>query len=116
MSGISEATPIRLTAEERTELESLARSTKTEHRLRQRARIVLLAADGQPTRAIARAVHCTTGTASKWQVRFAEKRRAGLAETGERGAKPKHTAATDRRILAVLNTSPPRATPAGPVR
>ena len=33
-------------AEERAELEGLARSTKTEHRLRQRARIVLLAADG----------------------------------------------------------------------
>ena len=41
MSGIPEATVIILTAEERVELESLARSTKTEHRLRQRARIVL---------------------------------------------------------------------------
>src|SRR5271169_6050329 len=42
MSGIPEATVIILTAEERAELEGLARSTKTEHRLRQRARIVLL--------------------------------------------------------------------------
>ena len=45
-SGIPAATVIVLTAEERPELESLARSTKTEHRLRQRARIVLLPADG----------------------------------------------------------------------
>jgi transposase len=52
-------------AEERVELEDLARSTKTEHRLRQRARIVLLAADGVASRAIGRAVGCTTGTASK---------------------------------------------------
>ena len=33
---VAEATPIVLTAEERTELESLARSTKTEHRARQK--------------------------------------------------------------------------------
>jgi transposase len=107
MSGIPEATPIVLTAEERTELESLARATKTEHRMRQRARIVLMAADGRPTRAIARTVHCTIGTASKWRVRFAEQRLAGLDETGERGAKPKYTAATDQRILAVLEAPPP---------
>src|ERR1700722_9274330 len=43
MSGIPEATAIILTAAERSELEGLARSTKTEHRLRQRAWIVLLA-------------------------------------------------------------------------
>jgi len=59
------------------------------------------------TRAIARAVHCTIGTASKWRVRFAEKRLAGLDETGERGAEPKYTAETGRRILAVLDDSPP---------
>jgi 3-dehydroquinate dehydratase len=64
MRGIPDATPIILTPEERSELEGLARSTKTEHRLRQRARIVLMAADGRPTRAIARAVGSTIGTAS----------------------------------------------------
>jgi transposase len=72
----------------------LARSTKTEHRLRQRARIVLLAADGVASRAIGRAVGSTTGTASKWRVRYAEKRLAGLDETGERGAEPRYTTAT----------------------
>jgi hypothetical protein len=91
MSGIPEATVVILTAEERAELESLARSTKTEHRLRQRARIVLLAADGVASRSIGRAVGCTTGTASKWRVRYARKRLAGLDETGERGAEPKYT-------------------------
>ena len=65
MRGIPEATVIILMAEERAELEGLARSTKTEHRLRQRARIVLLAADGVASRAIGRAGGCTTGTASK---------------------------------------------------
>lgn len=108
MSGIFEATPISLTDEERAELEGLARSRTSEHRMRQRARIVLMAADGSPTRAIARAVHCTIGTASKWRVRYAERRRPGLDETGQRGAAPKYTAETGRRILAVLDDPPPK--------
>jgi hypothetical protein len=37
MSGIPEATPIILTEAERTELEALARSTKTEYRLMRQA-------------------------------------------------------------------------------
>src|ERR1700690_1813950 len=108
MSGIPEATVIILTAAERTELEGLARSTKTEHRLRQRARIVLLAADGLASRAIRRAVGCTTGTASKWRVRYAEKRLGGLDETGDRGAEPKYTAETGKRILALLDQPKPK--------
>jgi transposase len=107
MSGIPEATPIVLTEAERTELDGLARSTKTAYRLRRRARIVLLAADGMATRAVARAVGCTTGTASKWRVRYAEKRLAGFDETGDRGARPRYTAETGRRILAVLDGPPP---------
>src|ERR1700716_17800 len=108
MSGIPEATVIILTAAERTELEGLARSTKTQHRLRQRARIVLLAAGGMASRAIGREVRCTTGTASKWRVRYAARRRAGLDETGDRGAEPKYTSQTDNRILALLDQPPPK--------
>jgi len=107
MSGIPEATPIRLTSEERTVLEGLARSTRTEYRLRQRARIVVLAADGMASRAIGRAVGCTTGTASKWRVRYARRGLAGLDETGARGAEAKYTAATDKRILGVLDGARP---------
>ena len=81
----------------------------------QRAQIVLMAAQGLPTRAIARAVHCTTGTASKWRVRYAEQRLAGLDETGERGQAPIYSKETDRRILAVLDDPPPAALAAGRV-
>jgi transposase len=112
MSGIPEATPIVLTEAERTELEALARSTKAEYRLRQRALIVLMAADGMASRAIGREAGCMTGTASKWRVRYAANRLAGLDESGNRGAAPKYTAETDKRILAVLN----RAVPAGYAR
>jgi hypothetical protein len=62
---------------ERAELEGLVRSRTTEHRSGQRARIVLLAAEGLATRAIGRKVGCTTGRASKWRVRYAERRLAG---------------------------------------
>ena len=105
--GIPEATAIRLTAQERAQLEGLVRSGKTEYRLRQRARIVLLAADDMATAAIGRVVGCTTGTASKWRVRYAAVRFAGLSETGNRGAEPKYTAQTGKRILAVLDTAVP---------
>ena len=82
MSSIPEATPITLTQEERAELEGLARSTKTQHRMRQRARIVLMAADGVATRAIGRTVGCTTGTASKWRVRYAKQPACGSRRDG----------------------------------
>jgi transposase len=86
----------------------VVRSTKTEYRLRQRARIVLLAADGIATRAIGRLAGCTTGTASKWRVRYAEQRLSGLDETGNRGNDPKYTGETDKRILAVLDGTAPK--------
>src|SRR5260221_4079610 len=96
MSGIPEATPINLSTEERAELEGLARSSKAEHRLRQRARIVLFAADGMASRAIGRRVGCTTGTASKWRVRYSDRRLAGLDEKGKPGAAPQDTGPTCR--------------------
>jgi transposase len=107
MRSIPDATPIILTEAERAELVALARSSKSEHRLRQRARIVLMAANGMATRAIGRAAGCTTGTASKWRVRYAARRLEGLDETGDRGAEPKYTETTDRRILAVLDMPVP---------
>ena len=62
-----------------------------------------MAASGRATREIGRTVGCTTGTASKWRVRYAAHRMAGLDETGNRGAAPKSTHATNLRILRVLD-------------
>jgi transposase-like protein len=104
---IAEATPIILTAEERAELAGLVRSTKTEHRTRFKARIILMAAEGAATRAIARALGCTIGTASKWRVRYARDRLAGFSETGNRGPTPKYGPEAGRRILALLDERPP---------
>ena len=58
------------------------------------------------TRAISREVGCTTGTASKWRVRITNHSFKGLSETGDRGAVPKYTTQTDKRILAQLDTPP----------
>jgi transposase len=106
MKAIPLATPIALTLKERQELEVLAGSRKSEARVRDRARIVLLAASGIGSRAIARDVGCTPGTASKWRVRFASHRMAGLSETGDRGAEPKYGPEHGKRILALLDQRP----------
>src|ERR1700753_3016052 len=106
MRKVPQATPIILTAEERQALEALAGSRRSEARMRDRARIVLLAADGLASRAIGRAVGCTAGTASKWRVRYARNRLAGLSETGDRGAEPRYGTEHDRRILALLDQPP----------
>jgi len=107
MRAVPEATAIVLTADERRELERLSRSTKSEARMRQRARIVLLAAAGMATREIGRQVGCTTGTASKWRVRYAADRMAGLSEVGARGAEPRYGETHQARILALLDQPPP---------
>lgn len=107
MKAIPQATTIALTGEECWTLEALANSRKSEARMRDRARIVLLAASGVGSRAIGRAVGCTPGTASKWRVRFARDRLAGLSETGDRGAEKRYGPEHDRRILALLDRSPP---------
>jgi transposase len=107
MPTISSATVITLSPAERTQLETLCRSTKSEVRMRRRARIVLLAAAGTATREISRQIGCTIGTASKWRVRYARERFAGLSKIGDRGAEPKYGAEHRKRILAMLDRPPP---------
>ena len=75
--------------------------------MRFRARIVLLAAPGTGTREISRLLRCTIGTASKWRVRYARDRLAGLSEVGDRGAKAKYGPEHQERILAMLDRPPP---------
>src|SRR5260370_13018653 len=107
MKKVREARAIVLTGGERAELEGLARSSKSEHRERERARIVLMASEGAATRERARTVGCTIGTASKWRVRYAARRMAGVEERGEGGGERKCGPAHDARILALLEEKPP---------
>jgi transposase len=105
--GIREATPIVLTADERATLEGWVRSGVIEHRLVERARVVLLAAAGMASRRVAREVGCARGVVSKWRVRFARDRVAGLADAPRSGKPKTYDAAVDRRILAALDRPPP---------
>jgi transposase len=101
------ATPIVLTTAERATLEGWVRSRKTEQRVVERARIVLLAAAGMASRAIARELGCRHRTVSKWRVRFAEARLAGLADAPRSGKPKTYGEDADRRILAALDRPPP---------
>jgi len=104
---IQEATPIKLTAEERSALEAMIRSPKTEHVLVERARIVLLAAQGRSTRSIAAELDTWPGRVSRWRTRFARHRLTGLHDLPRPGPAPRYTADTGKRILALLDQPPP---------
>jgi transposase len=106
--AIRDATPIVLTADERTTLEGWVRSGAIEHRLVERAQVVLLAAAGVASRRVARELGCARGVVSKWRVRFARDRLAGLADAPRSGKPKTYDAVVDRRILAALDRPPPR--------
>ena len=66
------AVAIELSESERRELESLASRRKTAQGLAQRARIVLLAAEGLENKDISLRVEAAPNTVGKWRRRFAE--------------------------------------------
>ena len=105
--AIQDATPIVLTADERSALESWVRSGTHGARWSSGRRIVLLAAAGTGSRAIARELGCARRVVSKWRLRFARDRLAGLADAPRSGKPRTYDEATDRRILAALDRPPP---------
>jgi transposase len=104
---IPKAVEVRLRPEDRAVLEGRVRSPGTTQRDALRARIVLLAGDGRSTRSIADELGVMPNTVSTWRSRYAREGLAGLADRPRPGAKPKYTAETGRRILAVLERPPP---------
>jgi transposase len=103
------AAPVLLTASERKTLKKRSRGAKTAHRDRQRAQIVLLAAGGRPTAAIARRLHLTQDTVRKWRVRFAARRLAGLDDLSRSG-RPRRITAAERAAICALACQLPAAT------
>src|ERR1700675_156440 len=82
------ATEIVLTDEERGELTRLVRSKLTSVRLVQRARIVLLAADGKQNKDIAEQLGVGRVQVSRWRERYVQSRLAGIEHDLPRGAPP----------------------------
>jgi transposase len=101
------ATALTLMPEERATLEAWVRAGKTERRLAERARIILAAAGGDSTISIARSQRQRAATVSKWRLRFAQARLAGLQDAPRPGAAPRYDADTEKRILAKLEEKPP---------
>ncbi len=102
-----QATPIVLSDEERETLEGWVRSQKTERRMLERARIVLLAATAERTDAIAVQLRTTPARVSKWRTRFAAERLAALSDRPRSGAAKQYDDETRKRILALLDEPPP---------
>lgn len=69
---MNEATTIKLSGEQRSELERRARSQTIDARSARRARIVLLAADGVGNHEIARRLEISRGQVISWRRRFAQ--------------------------------------------
>jgi len=105
---IPKATQIRLDPETRSELESWLRASTTEQRMTRRARIILLAAEGKGSRAIAREIGVRPRVVSTWRLRFAARGIEGLKDKPRPGAKLVYTEATDKRILAMLDQPIPK--------
>lgn len=83
------APSVTVTDEQRPILESWARGRSTPVRLMQRARIVLLAADGRENKDIAAEIGTTPLLVSRWRKRFAQLGLPGIAKDAPgRGRKP----------------------------
>jgi transposase len=94
------AVQVVLSREEREELERLARGRKVPARVVERARIVLLAAEGKQNQEIARLCGVTRRTASLWRRRFVEKRIAGILKDAPRsGRRPRISEEVIREIV-----------------
>src|SRR4051812_49610496 len=92
---------------DRRELERRARNKGAPARVVERARIVLLAADGVPGKQIAAMVGCAEGTVVTWRARYAERGLAGLADLPRSGKPSPLPEALRDRVLELTLTEPP---------
>jgi transposase len=104
---MARAKSITLTDEERKTLLSWLRSGTTEHRLAERAKIILTAAEGQSTRKIAQTLKTRPARVSKWRTRFRQGGVPGLQDAHRPGPPRRYDEKTARRILKVLDEVPP---------
>jgi transposase len=95
-----------LTAAEEAVLTTRARSGRTEHRDRVRARIVLAAAAGCSNAAIAAELGLCVDTARRWRRQFSEQRLAGLTDRPRSGRPRRFTAVQVAAVTALACTLP----------
>src|SRR5208282_5706417 len=102
------AVEIILNDSERQQLERWSRGHQTPRSLAERAQIVLLAAQGLRNDAIGDQLGCRRARVCKWRRRFAERRGAGLSDAPRPGQPIKYGAELEKRLLAQLDSPPPR--------
>jgi transposase len=102
---------VTLTDEERETLERWARRPKSSQALALRCRIVLAAADGEPSKDIAARLGCNASTVGKWRGRFARMGLDGLHDEPRPG-RPRTVSDDDveRVIVKTLEEQPTDAT------
>ena len=103
------APEIVLTSEEPIELTKLVRSKLSSVWLAQRARIVLLAAEGMQNKAIAQQLGVGRVQVARWRERYAESRLAGIERDLPRGAPPAKVDVA-RLVELTTQTKPEAAT------
>jgi transposase len=94
------AAPVELSPEQRTALERMARQRSLPARLVERARIVLLAADGLENRQIAQRLRITPEKAARWRSRFLAGLISALQKDAPRPGKPRTI--TDHTVKKVV--------------
>src|SRR5665213_2264608 len=99
---------VRVTDEERQVLDEWLRRGKTERRLAERAKIVLLAHEGRSNEQIAEQLETRTARVSKWCRRFGKDRIAGLTDAARPGKPAHYDEATEKRVLSLLDEKPPK--------
>lgn len=103
------APTIVLSEEERALLTRSAGGRKVAVRVSQRAKVVLLAADGHQTKAIAEALSMAPATAGRWRGRFLQQGVAGIEKDAPRpGRKPSIPLGTVQEIVRKTTQEKPR--------
>jgi transposase len=101
---------VKVAERDRTELVRLVRGRNTPQKVVQRAKIVLLSADGVPTSAIVRAVGTSYPTVTRWRERFRTAGVAGLLHDAARPGRKRRI--SEEQVKAVVERTL-RTTPRG---
>ncbi len=98
---------IEIAVEDRAVLERWANARAAERRLVDRARIVLLAAQGQPASRIAERVRCSLPTVKTWRSRYEHDGLDGLSDRPKTGRPLTHGSEVRAKLIALACTRPP---------
>jgi len=97
---------ITLTRDERDKLHKMTQPT-TQHRYVQRAKVILMAADGKANGEIIEETGLSKFAISKWKRRFVEKRLEGLRDLPRTGASPHYSHEDVLKIVNAACSKPP---------